>query len=337
VGAYAVRRAARLVPAYWLILALVLLLLAIVDLGGPTSFPGTGNIAVHAFYLQTPVSFVRDLHMGFGVDGPVWTLSLEVTFYILLPLVAGWYFRRPLLGLAIAALITALWHEAIGHYDDLVSWLGANPSPSTSLRLQLNGLIQFPFFAFSFAAGMTGAWAYVRFRETATARHVRIAQLASLASLALFAFLVGHNATRGGVLFGAEFGRLSPIVAIGFSGSLAAVMVTTSLTGARSQRVFANPLARRLGDISYGIYLAHVVIIVYVLRLDVIPMEHRPNTGTILGGNGDLGSFLLLAAIVIPGAVLYGYLSARFVEQPIRRWAHRFGRRGQELAAAYTS
>jgi peptidoglycan/LPS O-acetylase OafA/YrhL len=28
-------------------------------------------------------------------------------------------------------------------------------------------------------------------------------------------------------------------------------------------------------------------------------------------------------------AVAYGYLSGRFLEQPIRRWAHRFGRRAQ--------
>ena len=48
----------------------------------------------------------RGLALGFGVDGPLWTLSLEVTFYVILPFVAAWYFRRPLVGLLIAAAIT---------------------------------------------------------------------------------------------------------------------------------------------------------------------------------------------------------------------------------------
>jgi hypothetical protein len=34
-----------------------------------------------------------------------------------------------------------------------------------------------------------------------------------------------------------------------------------------------------------------------------------------------------LTAIVVPTAILYGYLSARFLEQPIRRWARKYGRR----------
>jgi peptidoglycan/LPS O-acetylase OafA/YrhL len=31
---------------------------------------------------------------------------------------------------------------------------------------------------------------------------------------------------------------------------------------------------------------------------------------------------------------VYGYLSARYVEQPIRRWARRFGRQAQAGGAA---
>ena len=50
-----------------------------------------------------------------------------------------------------------------------------------------------------------------------------------------------------------------------------------------------------------------------------------PQTGTI-------GAFALWAAIVFPTSLAYGYLSARFLEQPIRRWAHRFGRKGQAVS-----
>jgi len=45
-------------------------------------------------------------------------------------------------------------------------------------------------------------------------------------------------------------------------------------------------------------------------------------------------ALLAFTAVVVPICVAYGYLSARLVEQPVRRWARRFGRRAQEPAAA---
>lgn len=333
VGAYAIRRAARIVPAYWVMLGVVLVLIAVVSSETPTPFPGPGSILAHATFLHTPVSLAHRLRIGFGVDGPVWTLSLEMTFYALLPLVAAWYFRRPLLGLALAAGLTAVWHEAAIHYADINSWLGLRPSPETAFRQQLGALSQFPFFAYSFAAGMTGAWAYVRLREAhppaALARRIAPFQVGALAALALFAYLIGHNAR--GVLFGAEIGRRDPIISLGFSTALTAVMVTIALGRARWQRPFAHPLVRRLGDISYGVYLVHLVVIFYVVQ---------PVTEQVAGtshGDGRLGTFALTAAIVFPLSLLYGWLSARYVEQPIRRWAHRFGARGQAVRRPATA
>ena len=46
-----------------------------------------------------------------------------------------------------------------------------------------------------------------------------------------------------------------------------------------------------------------------------------------LPDDGSIGSLATWLAVVVPAAVLYGYLSARFLEQPIRRWARRFGNR----------
>ena len=45
--------------------------------------------------------------------------------------------------------------------------------------------------------------------------------------------------------------------------------------------------------------------------------------------DGTFGDLLLWVLVVVPSAVLYGYLSARFLEQPVRRWARRFGNRNE--------
>lgn len=341
-GAYATRRVARLVPAYWLMLGVVLVVIALVPLVPQLALPGAGSIGVHAAFAQTPAQLIVSFPTGFGINGPLWTLSLEATYYLILPLVAGWYFRRPIAGLVIAGALTALWHEAIIHFDAVVAALGLELPPATSFRLQASALTQFPFFAFSFAAGMTGAWAYVRLRElhapASLRRRVIPVQVASLVVLTLSAYLVGRDAVDGGVVLGAEVGRRSPLLALAFSGSLAALMVATALGPRRWRGPFANPAMRWLGDISYGIYLVHMVVVACALSALGLgtgdSLEGFVGTqGTLATGNGSLSSFVTLAAVVVPVSLLYGYLSARFLEQPIRRWARRYGRRRQRASA----
>ena len=337
VKAYGIRRAARLVPAYWLMLGIVLLLLEVVSRNPPVALPSVESVGFHFAFLQTPAAMFDNLPLGFGIDAPVWTLSLEVTFYAILPLVAAWYFRRPLVGLAAAAAITAGWHEALVHYGDVTSFLGVDPSDRTSFRVQTSALSQFPFFAFSFAAGMTAAWAYVRLRERHTEetllRRASVVQVASLVALAVFAYLIGRKAVGAGVLFGGEAGRRPAILALGYTASLATLMVATALGAYRWQRPFANAGVRRLGDISYGTYLVHLVILSYPV-VALSPSTSGGHGGILRLGDGTIGDFVLVAAAVFPLSVLYGYLSARFLEQPIRRWAHRYGRRQREPTVA---
>jgi hypothetical protein len=172
---------------------------------------------------------------------------------------------------------------------------------------------------------MTGAWAYVRVRERYDRAKVeRIAARLLIPALLVFAFfvyLVGRKAIGTTFPNGITpnlLARESTIPSIGFTASLATVMLVLAFAPARLQTPFAHPLARKLGDISYGIYLIQAPILWFL----VFHWRSLPT-------NGTLGSFAAWVAVVVPVAVLYGYLSARFVEQPIRRWAHRFGRRAQ--------
>jgi peptidoglycan/LPS O-acetylase OafA/YrhL len=327
VASYALRRAARLVPAYWLALAAIMVLTVLVPIHPNFPFPALPNIGIHAAFLQ--MSAVRMFHafgpIGFGRDDAVWTLSLEVTFYVILPFIAAWYFRRPILGLVIAAAITAIWQEGLVHAATTQTLVGYPSERLVALRMGR----QFPVYAFSFAAGMTGAWAYVRLRElyppAQLASKVGLPQLISLVALGFFCYVRGWGDVGEGL-----FDRNAPIIVLGFTASLTALMVTTALGQMRWQRPFAHPFARWLGDISYGMFLIHMLIINYAIRLFVHPTALQGPFG--VHGDGSLATFVGLAAIVLPLTVLYGYLSARVLEQPIRRWAQRFGRRRQAVA-----
>ena len=109
VGPYLRRRAARIVPAYWVCGAACLVLYALVGFHAIT--PSASELPIFALFLQNySMATMGDLN-------PVtWTLGVEVAFYLLLPLV-GWVAwrlgprrRRAQVGLVLALIaISPAW------------------------------------------------------------------------------------------------------------------------------------------------------------------------------------------------------------------------------------
>ena len=79
----------------------------------------------------------------------------------------------------------------------------------------------------------------------------------------------------------------------------------------------------RAADISYGVYLIHFAVIFFAAHELALPH------------GGGIGAVAAWAAVVYPASFAYAWLSAKFVERPVRRWAHRFGRRAQSEERAY--
>jgi peptidoglycan/LPS O-acetylase OafA/YrhL len=324
VSAFGIRRAARLVPAYYVTLLIALLLLLLVT--PSPGVPDAGTVAAHLGVVQTPVLlFVDQFRLGLGVVPPVWTLSVEVGFYVLLPLIAVWYFRHPLVGLALAAVIVVFWRELADHADSAASLLGTSLSSDAENRIHHYYASQFPSWTLALATGMTGAWAYVRLRDRFSPE--RLAKLAIrgmvIASLLLVGeiYLAGHGAVHDVSPFEGLFTRESLLVTLGYPLVLGAVLVGFALLPERAQLPTAAPAVRWIGDISYAIYLIHFAVIWFVSREFSLPTD------------GTIAAVLAWSAVIYPVSIGYAYLSARFLERPVRRWAHRFGRRAQEAPA----
>lgn len=323
---FAIRRAARLFPAFWLALVIALVLLAVIPQSTAVQndvtqlpFPGLGEIVLNFSGQQTwGLLFDTSLLPGFGVDVPVWTLTLEIAFYFVLPFVAASYFRRPLVGLAVAAAIAILWREAFAHILDLADVVGIEVDPIRAIQLQFADN-QFPYWAFSFGAGMTSAWAYVRLREAhAEAALQRIAPrvaAATLVAIAVCVYFAGRYRVGNPPEAVNHLAWDSWALMIPYAAALATFMVALSLASERLQRPFSHPVSRFIADISYGVYLIHAVLLWLLAVQFGAPKD------------GSAKAFLILFFTVFPVSLLYGYLSARFVEQPIRRWAHGWGKR----------
>src|SRR5437763_1205785 len=227
---YALDRAARLLPAYWLSLALALVLIALVPTRPPLAEPGLSSLALHIAGAAYPARLVHpSLMVGFGVNWPLWMISVLIGLYMVLPLVARTYFRHPLLGLAVASAITLGWREAALHASAVYSALGGVPSP----LMAFVATDQLPGWALSFALGMTGAWLYVRLLERRERGWIesRAARttLVAVPVYVLLAYLFGRSASTTVPQLGGAFARSSPLLTVACSASRAALIGAIAL------------------------------------------------------------------------------------------------------------
>ncbi len=275
-GGFMKRRFLRLFPAYWVQLILLLLL----ALGwGLYAMPGARGLAAHvvmAFHL--PPLFVQPM------NGVWWTLPIEFAFYLLLP-VLGWLVLR--LGVvAFAALcvaITAAYRMAIfaGMADRSVPEIA-------NLIGQLPGVLSV------FAMGLVAAKLIPR----GLAYRGRAAWLVGVLTLlagwmSLLLWRLDEYWQHGWLLYLWE-----SINAVGLAALIyIAHDYTFELRLAR--------LWRWLGDVSYGVYLWHLPVILLVIR--VIP-ESWPAS-------------LRFAALAATAPVVFAlaHASFRLIERPAMR------------------
>jgi peptidoglycan/LPS O-acetylase OafA/YrhL len=129
----------------------------------------------------------------------------------------------------------------------------------------------------------------------------------ALAALAPLLYLSGRPVFRQeGSPWGEHW-----FLALAVPSVFAVILLLAPLLPRWARLPFDNRLARFLGQISYGVFLFHFIVIWTVLRFVDIPRDGSP------------ASVLKLATLVLPITVLCAWLGTRFVEGPIRRRAQR--------------
>lgn len=217
---YAIRRAARILPAYWLALLAAFFLLRHLDHPSQATW---SELPVHALFLQN--YFVETLK---DLDPPMWTLAVEVTFYATLPIL-GW------LGLRLARTRTrqALLCTALAAAGAVVAGVSMvqrwEPTVTNSLLTHLH----------EFAAGMLVA-VLVHGRRSA---HRTALGLLAAGALLVVADGVWHARGMGDLELRRALGD-TPAVA-GFALIVAALATTTLRL-----RVLVSAPLRLLGTLS---------------------------------------------------------------------------------------
>jgi peptidoglycan/LPS O-acetylase OafA/YrhL len=287
---FAYRRFIKIVPSYVLSIAVAYLIgyAAVVRYGDT---PAWKEILTHLLFIHTWWQGTYG-----SINGVLWTLAVEVEFYLIFPLVWFCFRRAPWVTAAVMAALAVLWRMWTAHccFDTTFPVLAEN----------------LPGYLDIFASGMICALLFVRFghrlRESAFSPAMIVVAIAGWIAfitllMGIFAYrmhpqweVAGQLYTR--VLYGAAF------AAIAF-GSLCAPRWW--------QVLLANPPLRFLAIISYNLYLYHQMI-----AREMVTWHFPPYTGDPHADHTWQVSYTLLAFVVtIVQAALVTYL----IERPLLR------------------
>jgi peptidoglycan/LPS O-acetylase OafA/YrhL len=304
-GAYAWRRVLRVVPAFWVALAVATLIVpyhGVFTLGGVPTYFGFAQI-----YRGSTIA---------SADPPAWTLGLEVSFYAFLPL---WALalrrlpgrdRRARLRIQVAG-IAGLWLFSMA-YKAILLKTGVVPVIPVS---PLPALVMLPGYLDEFALGMglavASAWCELTRSEPRAVRLVGrrpwLAWAFGLAAFLLVSFGIGLSGDPGqgyspsqylarNVLYGAvAVGVIAPAIFGDGDGDGGGGLV---------RRVLSHRALLWIGLISYGIYLWHAPLLSLLLKW------HYSQSGP------ELWRYVRWAVVPLVGAVALGAASYYLVERP---------------------
>ncbi|RJO76812.1 acyltransferase [Nocardia panacis] len=291
VGHYLRHRAARILPAYWAVVVAVLVLLP--------NAAGTAGFRVWLANLALLQVFVP-LTLTDGLT-QMWSLSVEVAFYLALPLLA--FAMRWLRGPA------ARWRaRAVLAFGLLCLGWNFLPVPTPDAIHADNWL---PGYLPWFAAGMLLAELADSAHSQSRLRRI-LRNRPLLWTIALVAFLLSATDLAGPM----GLTRAHPwqyVAKMGFGALIGFCLLAPLILDNRPRRRLESRTAATLGRWSYGIFLWHLAILSIVFPVfGILPFQ---------------GNFGYVLALTIGLTLPVAAASYAFIEDPARRLARRWDRR----------
>lgn len=288
---FLVRRAARLLPAFYAALALGALAAPLLVAGDLRMT--LGSAVAHLLAVQNEARLLPGYEgaLGLGVNPVVWTITVELAGSVLLLVLAPWFLRRPW-ACAAAALAFAAGVRLL--------------LPGLGLDARTDALVlsSTPVHFADFACGMAAAVLLARPPAWLRGRAVALTAASGVALAVLL--IVAGGPDGSDVRTGTRADALSmTAVPVLFAAFCVGVAV-------RPPAVLRSRVAVWLGTVSYGVFLGHFLVIGFARTTLDLPVD------------GGLRAFLWMEAVVLVGAVGYGALSWTLLERPAQRRARAF-------------
>ncbi|MCE5342084.1 MAG: acyltransferase [Eubacteriales bacterium] len=237
-------RVRRIVPSY---LFSVLIALFFFALPGGAYRDAAARNADILTHLTFTFNFFPDTYLYTPLNGVLWTVAVEMQFYLLFPWLARAARKKPAYALAAMAVAGILFRFVMAKsVGDLSLWVN-----------------QLPAFLDVYALGMLGAIAYVRLRKGMDTAPKATARIVAAVSVVLFAAgcwaltSLMHLQTDNGML-GHEQLRLSQWeIRLPLAATLLLLMLSAAFLPRLLQKLLDNRLMRFLSTISFNLYVWH--------------------------------------------------------------------------------
>ena len=303
------RRALRILPSYWFCL-LVMLSFALLEPGFSRGGDLLRDLLAHLSFthnlFQVSTAMTR-------LNGVLWTLAVEVQFYLLLPLLAPLFRKYPLPAYVLLA----------GTAFFLRSLLSASVEDTTMFVNRL------PVMLDVYANGMLAAHVYARLAAR-QAHRMTVSVVSTLLCVAALWGIFRVLAAQAGLYGGEEIrrGQFAHRWLLSFCGAV--FLASGSLAARPLRALFSNRLVRFLSGISYNFYIWHqwLAVKLKVWRLPPYRAAANPNM------EGEQPWQLQYTLACFLGAFVLAVLVTYLVEKPCAKWGRRLLERGNREAAA---
>ncbi len=294
VRAFYGRRLARVAPSYLLCVAIMLLFSALPE--GKYTDAGfmLRDLAAHLTFTQ---NLFADSYLRSPINGVLWTVAVEMQFYLIFPLLAAAFRRKPCLtyccmtGAALA--------------------FRAFAATRTDTTLYVN---QLPAFLDVYANGFAAATAFAALKKKLTRQDARSKVFFTVAAATAAALLLMMVRDQAGIADYEDIRRGQMARRYGFSAVAGMGMVSLCFSLPAVRFLFGNRLMRLLAAVSYQTYLWHQVFAARLRAWGFPPsVSDAPNVDAEQPWQTNFTICAFAGALVIAAAVTFAF------ERPVIR------------------
>ena len=235
------KRLARILPSYLLSILVMLLAFALPANNWQFTPKLTKDLLTHLTFTHT---FFYDTYVGTALNVVLWTLAIEMQFYLIFPAVSACFRRKPVATYAAMTITAMVFRKFAAGQDNIDMFLNQLPA---MLDVYANGMLAALFTA-----------------ELEKREQNKISRLFYFA-VSMFGFLLLWRLiqTHYTELFPMEarkLGQLSHRFELSAAGAL--ILVSGESSFLLYKRVFSNRITRFLSGISFNAYIWHQVLAV---------------------------------------------------------------------------
>lgn len=309
------KRVARIIPSYLLCIVIVLIYNIFTGAYVSNTFVLNGESGFILKDLLTHLTFTFNLSPQVSantlLNGVLWTVALEVQFYIIFPFIQSCFRKRPIVTYVVMNIISFIYI------------FYANGQENTSFLLH-----QLPSYFGVYANGFAGAMIFVGIAKMLKRNKYTglIATITSLGCIYVYYMMMKDLAVDAASNLENVWQMHNRFY---LSILFLVFIISTAFSLSWYRAIFSNRVARFLSTISFNLYIWHQFLCVS-LKKNHIPFFEGDQAPNELGDQAWMWKYFLLSITV---SIIAACIVTFFVEKPMSKWIMQIGSKNNKKKA----